>query len=117
MCPTSILKRGATNDVGSVVTLPAGLPSAMVSDEKPFQHLPPGNQHGHSASGWSSVTDTNLDGCPDTNEAKRDSWKDSGDINLGLYDFLDDAFGDFEFGSGKFDNYGNPPETAAKPPD
>jgi hypothetical protein len=38
--PTSILKRGTKADVGNVVMPPAGLPSEMVSDEKPFQRRP-----------------------------------------------------------------------------
>jgi hypothetical protein len=91
----------------------------MVSgDGKPFQ-CPPGAQHGHPASGWSSATDTNLDARHDDKKMTRDSRTAKGDINLGLYDCPDDASDNFEFSGSVLDDDGNPleTETAAQPPD
>jgi hypothetical protein len=101
-----------------VVMPPAGLPTEVVSDEKPFQ-CPPDAQHGHPASGRSSTTDGNLDVSNNDEKTTRNSRKAKDGIRLGLYDCLDDASDEFEFGGGTLDNDGNPleTETAAQPLD
>jgi hypothetical protein len=87
----------------------------MVSNEKSFLH-PPGTQHGHPASGWSLVTDTNLNARHDDKKMKPDSHKAKGDINLGQCDCLNDASHDFEFSGSILDDNENPleMETATK---
>jgi hypothetical protein len=116
---TSILKCGTKTDVGNVVMPPAGLPTeVMVSDEKPFQ-CPPNAQHGHPASGRSSTTDGNLDVSNNDEKTTRNSRKAKDGTRLGLYDCLDNASDEFEFGGGTLDDDGNPleTETAAQPLD
>jgi hypothetical protein len=114
--PTSILKLGTKTDVGNVVMPPASLPPGMVSNEKPFQH-PPLTQHGHPASGRSSAAD--LDERHENKQTTRDSHKAKGDINLGLYDCLDNASDDLAFSGSILDDNGNPlkAETVTQPPD